>query len=328
MKVIVTGGAGFIGSNFIYYMQKKYPTYQFICIDKLTYAGNISTIQAALDNSKMKFIKADICDEIAMKQIFSTEKPQIVVNFAAESHVDNSIKNPKIFMESNSLGTSILLETSRMFGVERFHQISTDEVYGDIPIDCDDIQFTENTTVKANSPYSSSKASADLLTMAYFRTYGLPVTISRCSNNYGPFQYPEKLIPKVIINALLNKPLPIYGTGLNMRNWLYVEDHCAAVDLIIHHGKPGEIYNVSGSKEMSNIDLVKNILKVLDKSESLITYVPDRSGHDRRYSVNSEKIQKTLGWKPKTNFEIGLEKTITWYQENVKWWEPLLKNIK
>ena len=317
--LIVTGGAGFIGSNFIFYMLRKYPEYRLVCIDKLTYAGNLSTLAPIMKNPNFRFIKLDICDRENVYKLFKKERPDIVVNFAAESHVDRSIDNPEIFLQTNIIGTSVLMDACRKYGNVRFHQVSTDEVYGDLPLESD-LLFTENTLIHTSSPYSSSKASADLLVMAYHRTYGLPVTISRCSNNYGPYQFPEKLIPLIIGNALNNKPLPVYGTGLNVRDWLYVEDHCRAIDLIIHKGKFGEVYNVGGHNEMKNIDIVKIICKELGTSESLITYVEDRKGHDLRYAIDPTKIYHELGWFPETNFDVGIKKTIQWYLENREWW--------
>lgn len=324
MTILVTGGAGFIGSNFIFYMMKKYPDYRIICVDKLTYAGNLSTLGAVSNSYNFKFIKTDICNDTAIEEVFRQERPDIVVNFAAESHVDRSINNPKAFLTANTLGTETLLDACRKFAIKRFHQVSTDEVYGDLPLTFDDTVFTEQTPICANSPYSSSKAAADLLTMSYFRTYGVPVTISRCSNNYGPYQYPEKLIPLMIVRAVSNKTLPVYGNGLNVRNWLYVEDHCRAIDLIIHMGKVGEIYNIGGNTQMRNIDVVKLIIKLLNKSDNLITYVPDRNGHDLRYSISSNKIRNELGWTPTVDFASGLEYTVKWYLENSSWWEPLV----
>ncbi len=326
MNIVVTGGAGFIGSNFIFYMMKKYPEYHIVCLDKLTYAGNLSTLQNVIDSNRVKFIKGDICSKIVVDKIFKEEKPHIIVNFAAESHVDRSIHNPKYFFKNNAIGTAVLLDACREYGVERFHQISTDEVYGDIPLECHDLQFTEKTPIQTSSPYSASKAAADLLTMSYFKTFGVPVTISRCSNNYGPYQYPEKLIPLMIVKAMRNEPLPIYGNGLNIRNWLYVEDHCRAVDLIIHKGSIGEVYNIGGNNELTNLDVVRHILKELNKSEDLIKFVEDRPGHDRRYAVSAEKIRRELGWKPEIDFSIGLKNTVEWYLSNSVWWSPLLKN--
>ena len=324
MNIIVTGGAGFIGSNFVFHMLKAHPDYRIICLDKLTYAGNLSTLEPVMDNPNFRFVKADICDKDAVDKLFAEEKPDIVVNFAAESHVDRSIENPQIFLETNIIGTSVLMDASRKYGVKRYHQVSTDEVYGDLPLDRPDLFFTEQTPIHTSSPYSSSKAGADLLVLAYYRTYGLPVTISRCSNNYGPYHFPEKLIPLMIICALHDESLPVYGDGLNVRDWLYVEDHCKAIDLIIHNGKVGEVYNVGGHNEMANIDIVKLILKELGKSEDLITYVTDRAGHDRRYAIDPTKIHNDLGWLPETKFADGIVKTIRWYLDNEAWWQPII----
>ena len=324
MNIIVTGGAGFIGSNFVFHMLKAHPDYRIICLDKLTYAGNLSTLEPVMSNPNFRFVKADICDKEAVDKLFEEEKPDIVVNFAAESHVDRSIENPQIFLETNIIGTSVLMDASRKHGVKRYHQVSTDEVYGDLPLDRPDLFFTEQTPIHTSSPYSSSKAGADLLVLAYHRTYGLPVTLSRCSNNYGPYHFPEKLIPLMIIRALHDESLPVYGDGLNVRDWLYVEDHCKAIDLIIHNGKVGEVYNVGGHNEMANIDIVKLILKELGKSEDLITYVTDRAGHDRRYAIDPTKIHNDLGWLPETKFADGIVKTIKWYLENESWWQPII----
>lgn len=324
MTIIVTGGAGFIGGNFIHYMIAEHPEYRIVCLDKLTYAGNISTLASVNGRSNFRFVKADICDRDAVYRVFEEEHPDIVVNFAAESHVDRSIENPSIFLETNIMGTAVLMDACRKFGIVRYHQVSTDEVYGDLPLDRPDLFFTETTPIHTSSPYSSSKASADLLVLAYHRTYGLPVTISRCSNNYGPYHFPEKLIPLMIINALDDKPLPVYGKGENVRDWLYVEDHCRAIDLIIHNGRVGEVYNVGGHNEMRNIDIVKLILKHLGKPESLITYVADRKGHDLRYAIDPTKIHNELGWLPETKFADGLAKTIDWYLANKSWWEPIV----
>ena len=315
MTIIVTGGAGFIGSNFIFHMLKAHPDYRIICLDKLTYAGNLSTLEPAMENQKFLFVKADICDRKAVNELFELEKPDMVVNFAAESHVDRSIENPDIFLETNIKGTAVLMDACRKYGIKRYHQVSTDEVYGDLPLDRPDLFFTEGTPLHTSSPYSSSKAGADLLVMAYHRTYGLPVTISRCSNNYGPYHFPEKLIPLMITNALADKPLPVYGEGINVRDWLYVEDHCKAIDLIIHKGTVGEVYNIGGHNEMRNIDIVKLICKELNKPESLITYVTDRKGHDMRYAIDPTKIHNELGWLPETKFADGIKKTIKWYLE-------------
>ena len=322
--VIVTGGAGFIGSNFIFYMMKEHPAYRFICLDKLTYAGNLSTLKEVMGKENFRFVKMDICDRAAVYGLFEKEHPDVVVNFAAESHVDRSIENPEIFLETNIIGTAVLMDACRKYGIERYHQVSTDEVYGDLPLNRPDLFFTENTPLHTSSPYSSSKASADLLVGAYHRTYGLPVTISRCSNNYGPYQFPEKLIPLMIANALADKPLPVYGDGKNVRDWLYVEDHCKAIDLILHHGRVGEVYNIGGHNEMSNIDIVKLICQGLGKSESLITYVKDRKGHDRRYAIDPAKIHSELGWLPETKFADGIQMTIEWYLKHQEWWKEII----
>lgn len=324
MKIVVTGGAGFIGSNFIYYMLDKYKDYKIICIDKLTYAGNLSTLSEAMKNQNFKFIKADICDIEKIDTVFKEEEPNIVVNFAAESHVDRSISNPEVFLETNIRGTSVLLECCKKYNVKRYHQISTDEVYGDLPLDRPDLSFTEKSPLRPSSPYSVSKTSADLLVLSYFRTYKLPVTISRCSNNYGPYHFPEKLIPLIIIKALKNQRLPIYGDGKNVRDWIYVKDHCKAIDLILHKGKIGEVYNVGGNSEKSNLEVVKTILNILGKSEKLIEFVPDRLGHDRRYAINNHKIESELGFKRDVTFEQGIEKTINWFLHNEKWWKECL----
>ena len=322
--IIVTGGAGFIGSNFVYYMLKKYPNYRIVCLDTLTYAGNLSTLKKAMENENFRFVKADIRDAEAVDKLFAEEKPDIVVNFAAESHVDRSITDPQVFLETNIMGPKVLMDACRKYDVKRYHQVSTDEVYGDLPLDRPDLFFTEDMNLHASSPYSASKASADLVTLAYHRTYGLPVTISRCSNNYGPYHFPEKLIPLMIINALHDKPLPVYGDGKNVRDWLYVEDHCKAIDMIIHADCVGETYNVGGHNEMANIDIVKLILKELGKPESLITFVEDRKGHDRRYAIDPTKIKTQLGWEPETKFDNGIVKTIKWYLDHKDWWEEII----
>ena len=324
MTIIVTGGAGFIGSNFVFHMLQAHPDYRIVCLDKLTYAGNLSTLEPVLQQDNFRFVKADICDRQAVDKLFQEEKPDIVVNFAAESHVDRSIEDPSIFLETNIMGTAVLMDACRKYGIQRYHQVSTDEVYGDLPLDRPDLFFTEETPLHTSSPYSSSKASADLLVMAYYRTYGLPVTISRCSNNYGPYHFPEKLIPLMIANALADKPLPVYGNGENVRDWLYVEDHCRAIDLIIHNGKVGEVYNVGGHNEKRNIDIVRIICQELDKPESLIVHVEDRKGHDRRYAIDPAKIHRELGWLPETKFEDGIKKTIKWYLEHKKWWQDII----
>ena len=324
MNIIVTGGAGFIGSNFIYYMLKKHPSDRIICVDKLTYAGNLETLEAAMEKKNFKFIRADIADRQAIYRIFEQEKPDVVVNFAAESHVDRSIENPEIFLQTNVIGTSVLLDACRRYGIDRYHQVSTDEVSGDLPLDRPDLFFTEETNLKTSSPYSASKAGADLLVMAYHRTYNIPTTISRCSNNYGPYHFPEKLIPLMIINALSDKKLPVYGDGKNVRDWLYVEDHCRAIDLILQKGRVGEVYNIGGHNERANIDVVKTILKELGKPEDLIEHVTDRKGHDRRYAIDPTKIHTELGWEPETKFEDGIKKTVKWYLEHRDWWMGII----
>ena len=324
MNIIVTGGAGFIGSNFIFYNIKAHPAYRIVSIDKLTYAGNMATLEPVMNKENFRFVKMDICDREGVYRLFEEEKPDMVVNFAAESHVDRSIENPEIFIQTNVIGTATLMDACRKYGIQRYHQVSTDEVYGDLPLDRPDLFFTEETPIHTSSPYSSSKAGADLLVLAYHRTYNLPVSISRCSNNYGPYHFPEKLIPLMIINALSDKPLPVYGQGLNVRDWLYVEDHCKAIDLIIHKGRIGEVYNVGGHNEKRNIDIVKLICSELGKPESLITYVSDRKGHDMRYAIDPSKIYGELGWLPETKFEDGIRKTIRWYLDNRQWWEPII----
>lgn len=324
MKILVTGGAGFIGGNFVHYMLKKYPNYEIVCLDKLTYAGNLSTLEGVMDNKNFTFCKGDIADNEFVDKLFAEHKFDIVVNFAAESHVDRSIENPQIFLITNIIGTQVLMDACRKYGNIRYHQVSTDEVYGDLPLDRPDLFFKEDTPIHTSSPYSSSKAGADLLVLAYYRTFGLPVTVSRCSNNYGPYHFPEKLIPLMISRALANESLPVYGNGLNVRDWLYVEDHCRAIDLIIHKGKIGEVYNVGGHNEKSNIDIVKTILKLLGKSEDLITFVEDRKGHDMRYAIDPTKIHNDLGWLPETKFEDGIKKTIDWYLNNKKWWKDII----
>lgn len=324
MNIIITGGAGFIGSNFVFHMLREHPQDRVICLDKLTYAGNLSTLAPVMGQDNFRFVKADICDRDAVYSLFAEEHPDVVVNFAAESHVDRSIENPAIFLETNIMGTAVLMDACRKYGIQRYHQVSTDEVYGDLPLNRPDLFFTETTPIHTSSPYSSSKASADLLVLAYHRTYGLPVTISRCSNNYGPYHFPEKLIPLMIINALHDKPLPVYGDGLNVRDWLYVEDHCRAIDLILQKGRVGEVYNVGGHNEMKNIDIVKLICKALGKPASLIHHVTDRKGHDRRYAIDPTKIHEELGWLPETKFADGIKKTIQWYLDHEDWWQPII----
>ena len=324
MVYFVTGGAGFIGSNFIFHMLKEHPEDRIVCLDKLTYAGNLSTLAPVMDDPHFRFCKVDICDRDAVNRLFDEEHPDAVINFAAESHVDRSIEDPGIFLQTNIIGTSVLMDACRTHGNVRYHQVSTDEVYGDLPLDRPDLFFTETTPIHTSSPYSSSKAGADLLVLAYYRTYGLPVTISRCSNNYGPYHFPEKLIPLMIINCLYDKPLPVYGEGLNVRDWLYVEDHCRAIDLILQKGRIGEVYNVGGHNEMRNIDIVKLIIHELGKSEDLITYVTDRKGHDLRYAIDPAKIHAELGWLPETKFADGIKKTIRWYLDHSDWWQPII----
>ena len=324
MKILVTGAAGFIGANFVYYELEKYPNDDIVGLDSLTYAGDLETLEVALKNPRFTFIKADITDRVAIEEIFEAEKFDIVINFAAESHVDRSIEDPGIFLRTNIIGTQILMDAAMKYGVPRYHQVSTDEVYGDLPLDRPDLLFTEETPIHTSSPYSASKASADLLVQAYIRTFKLPATISRCSNNYGPYQFPEKLIPLMIANCLADKPLPVYGEGLNVRDWLYVDDHCKAIDLIARSNRVGEVYNIGGHNEMKNIDIVKLILSYLDKPESLITYVTDRKGHDMRYAIDPEKITADLGWSPETMFADGIKKTIDWYLDNKYWWERIV----
>ena len=347
--VLVTGGAGFIGSNFVFHMLKEHPDYRIVCLDKLTYAGNLSTLAPVMDNPNFRFVKLDICDREGVYRLFEEEHPDMVVNFAAESHVDRSIENPEVFLQTNILGTQVLMDACRKYGIRRYHQVSTDEVYGDLPLDRPDLFFTEETPIHTSSPYSASKASADLLVLAYHRTYGLPVTISRCSNNYGPYHFPEKLIPLIIKNILAGQKLPVYGKGDNVRDWLYVEDHCKAIDLVLRKGREGEVYNVGGHNEKENIEIVKLTIatihrmmtetpeyrKILKKkelndkgeisidwiNESLITFVKDRLGHDQRYAIDPTKITNELGWYPETKFETGIVKTIQWYLENQAWVE-------
>ena len=324
MKILVTGGAGFIGANFVFYMLDKHPEYDILCLDSLTYCGNIKTLEPVMDNPHFKFVKGDVTDRKLVFRLFEEEKFDVVVNFAAESHVDRSIEDPGVFLRTNILGTQTLMDASNEYGVARYHQVGTDEVYGDLPLDRPDLFFTEDMPLTASSPYSASKASADLLVMAYHRTYGLPVTISRCSNNYGPYQFPEKLIPLMIKNALADEKLPVYGTGENVRDWLYVEDHCKAIDMIIHDGKVGEVYNIGGHNEKSNLEVVRTILKQVGKSEDLITFVGDRKGHDLRYAIDPTKIHDELGWLPETRFDDGIRQTIDWYLDNRSWWEEII----
>lgn len=324
MKILVTGAAGFIGSNFVFHMRKAHPDYDIIALDSLTYAGNLETLAPVMEEDHFTFVRCDITDREGVRKVFEEHHPDVVVNFAAESHVDRSIEDPGVFLRTNILGTQVLMDACREFGIQRFHQVGTDEVYGDLPLDRPDLFFTEDLPLQASSPYSASKASADLLAMAYHRTYGLPVTISRCSNNYGPYQFPEKLIPLMIANALADKPLPVYGTGENVRDWLYVEDHCRAIDMILENGKVGEVYNIGGHNERSNLDVVKTILKQLGKPESLITFVGDRKGHDLRYAIDPSKIHGELGWLPETKFDDGIRQTIDWYLNNESWWKNII----
>ena len=322
-NILVTGGAGFIGGNFIHYLLGNRPDCHITCLDALTYAGNLETLKSVLEDSRLRFVHGDITDREAVYHLFEEENFDAVVNFAAESHVDRSIDTPEVFLKTNILGTQVLLDACNRFGTARYHQVSTDEVYGDLPLDRPDLFFTEETPIHTSSPYSASKASADLLVTAYYRTYGTPVTISRCSNNYGPYHFPEKLIPLMILNALEDKPLPVYGDGKNVRDWLYVEDHCRAIELILENGRVGEVYNVGGHHEKQNIEVVKTILHALGKSEELIAFVKDRPGHDRRYAIDPSKIHRELGWLPQTSFEDGIQTTVEWYLQNRSWWEHI-----
>ena len=324
MKIIVTGGAGFIGSNFVIHMVKKYPEHEIVNLDLLTYAGNLENLTEVEKAPNYKFIRGDIADRKFVFDLFEQEKPDIIVNFAAESHVDRSITDPESFVRTNVMGTTTLLDACKEYGIKRFHQVSTDEVYGDLPLDRPDLFFTEETPLHTSSPYSSSKASADLFVMAYHRTFGIPVTISRCSNNYGPYQFPEKLIPLIISRALADEELPVYGTGEKVRDWLHVSDHCVAIDLILEKGRVGEVYNIGGHNERTNLEVVKTILKALDKPESLIRFVKDRPGHDRRYAIDPTKMETELGWKPQYVFDTGMKQTIQWYLDNKEWWEHIV----
>ncbi len=324
MTILITGGAGFIGTNFVYYQLQHHPEDRVVCLDALTYAGNLENLTEALKNPRFRFVKGDIADREAVNALFEEEKPDIVVNFAAESHVDRSITQPELFLRTNIMGTQVLMDACRKYGVQRYHQVSTDEVYGDLPLDRPDLFFTEDTPIHTSSPYSASKASADLLVLAYFRTFHLPVSITRCSNNYGPYHFPEKLIPLMITRALNDQSLPVYGKGENVRDWLYVEDHCAAIDLVMRKGREGEVYNVGGHNERTNLDVVKTVLRELGKPESLITFVTDRPGHDRRYAIDPSKIHAELGWLPRTKFDDGIHQTVQWYLDNRQWWEHIL----
>ncbi len=324
MKILVTGGAGFIGGNFVHYMVNKYPEDMIVNLDLLTYAGNLETLKPVEDKPNYKFVRGDIADRRFVFDLFEKEKFDVVINFAAESHVDRSIKNPEIFVQTNVLGTTTLLDAANAFGVKRYHQVSTDEVYGDLPLDRPDLFFTEETPLHTSSPYSSSKASADLFVMAYHRTFGTPVTISRCSNNYGPYQFPEKFIPLIISRAMNDEKIPVYGEGLNVRDWLHVYDHCVAIDLIVRNGKVGEVYNVGGHNERTNMQIVETVLSALGKPLSLIEHVADRKGHDRRYAIDPAKITRELGWQPKYSFDTGIPMTIDWYLQNKEWWENII----
>ena len=324
MKFLITGGAGFIGSNYCHYVVNKYPEDKFVCLDALTYAGNYNNIKSLEEKDNFKFVHGDITDRDLVDKLFNEEKFDVVINFAAESHVDNSIKNPGIFLTTNIIGTQVLMDASLKYGVKRYHQVSTDEVYGDLPLDRPDLLFTEETPIHTSSPYSSSKAGADLLVGAYHRTFGLPTTISRCSNNYGPYQFPEKLIPVIFSKAIKDEKVPVYGTGENVRDWIHVHDHNVGVDLIVRNGKVGEVYNLGGHSERTNLTVVKTILKQLGKSEDLIEFVQDRKGHDLRYAIDSSKVEKELGWERTYNFEDGIKETIDWYLANQDWVENIL----
>lgn len=324
MKFLVTGGAGFIGGNYVLTMVEKYPEDEFVVLDALTYAGNLETLSSIMDKPNFRFIKGDIRDRAFVDELFEKEKFDVVINYAAESHVDRSIEEPDLFLSTNVMGVQVLLDACKKHNVSRFHQVSTDEVYGDLPLDRPDLLFTEETPLHTSSPYSASKASADLLTLAYYRTFKLPITISRCSNNYGPYHFPEKLIPLMISRALADESLPVYGEGTNVRDWLYVTDHCNAIDLIVRKGRVGEVYNIGGHNEKTNLEVVKTILKELNKPESLIHFVKDRPGHDLRYAMDPTKIENELGWKPEYTFETGIKKTIEWYLNNEDWWKHII----
>lgn len=324
MKILVTGGAGFIGSNFVHYMVKKYPEDSIVNLDLLTYAGNPESLTELENEPNYRFVRGDIADRPFIMELFEKESFDIVVNFAAETHVDRSIVDPGIFVRTNVMGTQVLLDAAREYGVKRYHQVSTDEVYGDLPLDRRDLFFTEETPIHTSSPYSASKAGADLLVLAYCRTFGLPVTISRCSNNYGAYQFPEKMIPLMLTRALSDEPLPVYGKGENVRDWLHVLDHCTAIDLIVRSGRPGEVYNIGGHNERTNLEVVRTILGALNKPESLIRFVEDRKGHDLRYAIDPAKLETELGWKPQYTFETGIQQTIEWYLTHRGWWQHIL----
>jgi dTDP-glucose 4,6-dehydratase len=324
MTIIVTGGAGFIGGNFIYYQLMHYPQDRIVCLDNLTYAGNLKTLEGAMANNHFRFVKADVADRAAVFALFTEEKPDIIVNFAAETHVDRSVENPEVFLKTNIMGTQVLMDACRKYGIKRFHQVSTDEVYGDLPLDRPDLLFSEDSPIHTSSPYSASKAAADLLVLAYARTYGLPVSITRCSNNYGPYHFPEKLIPLIITRALADESLPVYGTGENIRDWLYVEDHCSAIDVVMRKGREGEVYNIGAHNERNNLQVVKTILHTLGKPESLIRFVKDRPGHDRRYAIDPTKVHNELGWEAHTDFDTGIRLTVQWYLDHQSWWKAIL----
>lgn len=327
MTLLVTGGAGFIGSNFIFYWLKHHPEDRVVCLDKLTYAGNLATLVPVMDHPNFRFVRGDICDRAAVKRLFEEEQPQAVINFAAESHVDRSIQAPEVFLQTNVLGTQVLLDACCAHGGVRFHQVSTDEVYGDLPLDRPDLLFTEESPLRPSSPYSASKAGADLLALAYFRTYSLPVTVSRCSNNYGPYQFPEKLIPRMIVRALAGKTLPVYGKGENVRDWLHVDDHCTALDAILQRGVAGEVYNIGGRSERTNLEIVGLICRRLDVPPEQVVHVADRKGHDKRYAIDSGKLSSQLGWQPQVSFDQGMDETINWYLDHRYWWEPLAEDV-
>lgn len=327
MTLLVTGGAGFIGSNFIFYWLKHHPEDRVVCLDKLTYAGNLATLVPVMDHPNFRFVRGDICDRAAVKRLFEEEQPQAVFNFAAESHVDRSIQAPEVFLQTNVLGTQVLLDACCAHGGVRFHQVSTDEVYGDLPLDRPDLLFTEESPLRPSSPYSASKAGSDLLTLAYCRTYGLPVTVSRCSNNYGPYQFPEKLIPRMIVRALAGKTLPVYGRGENVRDWLHVDDHCAALDAILQSGAAGEVYNIGGHSERTNLEIVCLICHRLEVPPEQVVHVADRKGHDKRYAIDSGKLSSQLGWQPQVSFDQGMDETINWYLDHRYWWEPLAEDV-
>ena len=327
MTLLVTGGAGFIGSNFIFYWLKHHPEDRVVCLDKLTYAGNLATLVPVMDHPNFRFVRGDICDRAAVKRLFEEEQPQAVINFAAESHVDRSIQAPEVFLQTNVLGTQVLLDACCAHGGVRFHQVSTDEVYGDLPLDRPDLLFTEESPLRPSSPYSASKAGSDLLALAYCRTYGLPVTMSRCSNNYGPYQFPEKLIPRMIVRALAGKTLPVYGRGENVRDWLHVDDHCAALDAILQRGVAGEVYNIGGRSERTNLEIVGLICRRLEVPPEQVVHVADRKGHDKRYAIDSGKLSSHLGWQPQVSFDQGMDETINWYLDHRYWWEPLAEDV-